>query len=80
MVHELIHTAWIWAAKQFELTMAGPGGVWWLVAVFAITLTASAALYHVVEEPARIWMRRMVGRKKPAASVRAVDSETRLSA
>ncbi|MEH3135848.1 MAG: acyltransferase [Mycolicibacterium neoaurum] len=80
MVHELVHTAWIWAAKQFELTMAGPGGAWWLVAVFLITLTASAALYHLVEEPARIWMRRMVGRKKPAVSVHAVDSETRLSA
>ena len=48
--------------------------------LFAISLVGAIALYHLVEEPARIWMRRMVGRKKPAVSVHAVDSETRLSA
>ncbi|MGU3502560.1 acyltransferase family protein [Mycobacterium sp. C31M] len=83
MVHELVHTAWIWAAKQFELTMAAPGGVWWLVAVFAVTLAASVLLYHAVEEPARHWMRQMVGPPRSVPRVRRVDSDqpdTRLSA
>ena len=76
MVHELVHTAWIWAAKQFELTMAGPGGVWWLIAVFVVTLAASATLYHAVEEPARHWMRRMVESRRPAPRVHSVDTDT----
>lgn len=83
MVHELVHTAWIWAAKQFELTMAGPGGLWWLIAVFAVVFALSVALYHAVEEPARYWMRRMVGGRSPVPRVHSVDAEdsgARLSA
>ena len=26
MVHELVHTAWIWTAEQFQLTLHGTGG------------------------------------------------------
>ncbi|MGW0163335.1 acyltransferase family protein [Mycobacterium sp. NPDC003323] len=80
MVHELVHTAWIWAAQQFQLSMAGPGGVWWLAAVFAVVLAGSVALYHLVEEPARHWMRRMVGTRATVSRVHSVDTETRLSA
>jgi peptidoglycan/LPS O-acetylase OafA/YrhL len=65
MVHELAHTAWIWTAQQFELTMVGNGGKLLLAAVLAVTFVAAAVLYHLVEEPARLWMRRMVGDGRP---------------
>ena len=53
MVHELVHTSWIWTAQQFELTMFGNDGKWLLAAVLAVTFVGAAVLYHVVEEPAR---------------------------
>jgi peptidoglycan/LPS O-acetylase OafA/YrhL len=67
MVHELAHTSWIWTAEQFQLTMIGNGGKLLLVAVLALTFLAAAVLYHIVEEPARRWMRRMVGDGRPIA-------------
>ena len=60
MVHELVHTAWNWAAIQFELALDDGGGRWLLVGVFAATLAGAVVLFHAVEEPARRWMRRMV--------------------
>lgn len=83
MVHELVHTAWNWAAQQFELDLAGPAGPWLLVAIFAVTLACSALLYHVVEEPARHWMRRMVDIRGTVSKMPAADagrSESKLSA
>jgi peptidoglycan/LPS O-acetylase OafA/YrhL len=65
MVHELAHTAWIWTAEQFQLTMVGNDGKLLLAAVLATTFVAAAVLYHVVEEPGRRWMRRMVGDGPP---------------
>ncbi|UMB71999.1 acyltransferase family protein [Mycobacterium paraterrae] len=65
MVHELVHTCWIWTAQQFDLTMSGKDGKLLLSAVLAVTLLAAAGLYHAVEEPARLWMRRMVGDGRP---------------
>jgi peptidoglycan/LPS O-acetylase OafA/YrhL len=65
MVHELVHTAWIWTAQQFELTMFGNDGKLLLTAVLGVTFLGAAVLYHVVEEPARLWMRRMVGDGRP---------------
>jgi peptidoglycan/LPS O-acetylase OafA/YrhL len=60
MVHELMHTAWIWAAEQFQLTLQGNGGKLIVAGLLAITVIAAIVLYYVVEEPARRWMRRMV--------------------
>jgi peptidoglycan/LPS O-acetylase OafA/YrhL len=67
MIHELAHTSWTWTAEQFQLTMVGNGGKLLLAAVLAITFAAAAVLYHGVEEPARRWMRRMVGDGRPKA-------------
>ncbi len=75
MVHELVHTAWNWAAEQFELVLAGPAGPWLLTAIFAVTLACSALLYHVVEEPARHWMRRMVDIRGTVPRMQATDTE-----
>ncbi len=83
MVHELVHTAWNWAAEQFELVLAGPAGPWLLTAIFAVTLVCSALLYHVVEEPARHWMRRMVDIRGTVPRMQATDTdrtESKLSA
>jgi len=71
MVHELVHTAWIWTAQQFQLTMLGDDGKLLLTAVLAVTLVGAAVLYHVVEEPARLWMRSMVGDGRPQAGAGA---------
>jgi peptidoglycan/LPS O-acetylase OafA/YrhL len=83
MVHELVHTAWNWAAEQFELRLDGPAGPWWLMAIFAVTLACSALLYHVVEEPARHWMRRMVDIRGTVSRMHPADTdraESKLSA
>ncbi len=83
MVHELVHTGWDWTARQFELNLAGPWGLWLLTAVFAVAFACSAVLYHVVEEPARHWMRRMVdvrGKVPRMQSIEADRAESKLSA
>jgi len=76
MVHELVHTAWKWAAQQFELTLQGAGGPWLLLGIVAVAVAGAVALYHGVEEPARKWMRSMVESgphpSRPAASEDAV--------
>src|SRR5271163_1093970 len=53
MVHELAHTAWIWPAQQFELTMQGNGGKLLVAGLLAITFAVAIVLFHFVEEPAR---------------------------
>lgn len=62
MVHELVHTSWGWAVEQFGLTPWQSDSPWkWnVLGLLAIALALSSLLYHVVEEPARRWMRRMV--------------------
>ncbi|WP_237568242.1 acyltransferase family protein [Mycolicibacterium lacusdiani] len=60
MVHEIVHNAWIWAAKQFELTLSGSLGIWILLGLLGVALGVACLMYHLVEEPARRWMRRMV--------------------
>lgn len=60
MVHELVHTAWNWAAEQFELTLHSDAGRWMVLGLFATAVVGSIALFHGVEEPARRWMRRMI--------------------
>jgi peptidoglycan/LPS O-acetylase OafA/YrhL len=61
MVHELVHTAWNWTVAQFEITLGSDlVGKSVLVGLLAVAMGGAAMLYHFVEEPARIWMRRMV--------------------
>jgi peptidoglycan/LPS O-acetylase OafA/YrhL len=60
MVHEMVHLSWNWTAAQFGLTLSGLGGKFIVLGLFAAALGAAMVLYHVVEEPARHWMRRMI--------------------
>lgn len=61
MVHELVHTAWNWAVVQFEITLTpGWAGTAVVIGLLGVAVVGAVALYHGVEEPARLWMRRMV--------------------
>ncbi|MCT7661812.1 acyltransferase family protein [Mycobacterium deserti] len=62
MVHELVHTTWNWTVVQFEVRLTpDSAGKATLLGLLAAALAGAALLYHFVEEPARKWMRRMVG-------------------
>ncbi len=66
MVHELVHTAWIWILAQFRIVLEpSVAAKLVFIGVLAVAFGLAVLLYHVVEEPARIWMRRMVGERKP---------------
>jgi len=77
MVHELVHTAWTWTVTQFEITLTPGAAASAVVAgLLGVALLAAIGLYHLVEEPARLWMRRMVDvRDRPANAI-----ETRANA
>ncbi|CAN5770853.1 acyltransferase [soil metagenome] len=61
MVHEIVHTVWNWTVMQFEIVLVPALWAKLVVAgLVLIALLAAAVLYHLVEEPARLWMRRMV--------------------
>jgi peptidoglycan/LPS O-acetylase OafA/YrhL len=79
MVHELVHTAWIWAAQQFELTLSGGAGKFIVAGLVALALAFSSLMYHLVEEPARRWMRRMVDIRGVAAGTRDDEREDQSS-
>jgi peptidoglycan/LPS O-acetylase OafA/YrhL len=69
MVHELVHTAWGWAVQQFELTPQENPWKWNVIGLLVIAVVASILLYHLVEEPARRWMRRMVDVRAAKAEI-----------
>ena len=68
MVHELVHVAATWTLTQFGLILglnwAGLQPSWaskaLVVGLIALAFVGAMALYHLVEEPARKWMRRML--------------------
>jgi peptidoglycan/LPS O-acetylase OafA/YrhL len=72
MVHELVHTAWNWFTAQFEIVLTPSWSAKLIViSVLGLAVLGGAALYHFVEEPARLWMRRMV--KAQDSKADAVD-------
>ncbi|MGV0633477.1 acyltransferase [Mycolicibacillus trivialis] len=60
MVHEIVHTAWDWIAAEHQVVLNPAGGKLVVVGTIGVSVAAAALLYHLVEEPARRWMRRMV--------------------
>jgi peptidoglycan/LPS O-acetylase OafA/YrhL len=76
MVHELVHTIWVWAAEQFQLTLTGYGGKFLVVGLLAIAVGGAILLFHLVEEPARRWMRKMMGATDPIATSRIHRPDT----
>ena len=79
MVHEIVHTAWNWFAAQYEIVMT-PSWSAKLIFVGLIVFSGllAAALYHLVEEPARHWMRRMLGPERPARDLPSDPPQGRL--
>ena len=74
MVHELVHTAWNWATRQFDVPLDATATAKWIVAgLVALSFLAAMALYHGVEEPARRWMRRMVNVRPADTRVQQID-------
>lgn len=74
MIHEPVHTVWNWMVAQYTLVLSKMEAKVAVIALIAVAVAAAMALYHVVEEPARRWMRRMVeppGSAAPAGRVPA---------
>ncbi|MET0900196.1 MAG: acyltransferase [Mycobacterium sp.] len=66
MVHELVHTAWLWIMAQYQITMEPSIGAKLVyVGLIVFSTILAVLLFHFVEEPARLWMRRMVGERRP---------------
>jgi peptidoglycan/LPS O-acetylase OafA/YrhL len=66
MVHELVHTAWLWIMAQYRIDMSPSISTKLIfVGLIVVTIVLAILLFHFVEEPARMWMRRMVGERKP---------------
>jgi len=78
MVHELVHQGWNWAAAQYRIEMLPSWGTKFIVmALLAGSFAGAVVLFHYVEEPARHWMRRMVGPvdgSKPVAGQRKLQA------
>lgn len=74
MVHELVHTTWGWAVLQFDLTPQDNPWKWNVIGLIVIALLLSSLMYHFVEEPARRWMRRMIGARAAPAGTQPDDS------
>lgn len=65
MVHELVHTAWLWVMAQYHITMVPSiNAKLMFLGLIAVAIGLGVLLFHFVEEPARIWMRGMVGERR----------------
>jgi peptidoglycan/LPS O-acetylase OafA/YrhL len=61
MVHELVHVAWTWTAAQFDVVLTPTWtGKAIVTGLLVLAFVGAVVLYHLVEEPARKWMRRML--------------------
>jgi peptidoglycan/LPS O-acetylase OafA/YrhL len=78
MVHELVHTTWNWTVAQFEISLTpSPSAKLTVLGLIAVAFIGAIVLYHVVEEPARRWMRSMVdgGTAKPEVNHATSDED-----
>jgi peptidoglycan/LPS O-acetylase OafA/YrhL len=75
MVHELVHNAWLWIMAQYQITMAPSIGAKLVyVGLIAFSMAFAVVMFHFVEEPARMWMRRMVGERRTPVEIEHVPS------
>lgn len=79
MIHEIVHTMWNWAVQQFAITLVPSWSAkFTVVGLVLLSGVLAAVLYHVVEEPARRWMRRMIEPRTPSASRSTESPHSRL--
>ena len=76
MIHEPVHTVWDWAVRQYHIILPMTQAKIAAVGLIAAAIGAAILLYHLVEEPAQRWMRRMVD----ARDVRSQTPPGRLQA
>jgi peptidoglycan/LPS O-acetylase OafA/YrhL len=70
------------AAEQFEIVLTPSWSAKLIiVGVLAIAFVGAVLLYHFVEEPARIWMRRMVKTRdtQPGAADAQAEARTEVA-
>lgn len=60
MIHEPVHTVWDWAVRQYDIVLTMAQAKLAAAGLIAAALLLAVLLYHLVEEPAQRWMRRMV--------------------
>lgn len=60
MIHEPVHTVWEWIVRQHHIVLTMAEAKLAVVGLIAAAFAAAMLLYHLVEEPAQRWMRRMV--------------------
>lgn len=83
MIHEPVHTIWDWAVREYQIVLTMGQAKLAVIGLIAAALGASMLLYHLVEEPAQKWMRRMVNTRdvhaEPPGKLQAVagSRETR---
>ena len=60
MIHEPVHTVWNWAVQQYAIVLPKSTAKIVVLGLIAAAVVLAMLLYHLVEEPARRWMRRMI--------------------
>lgn len=78
MIHEPVHTAWNWAVQQYTIVMEKPVAKLAVVGLIAAAIGAAMLLYHLVEEPTRRWMRRMVDFREISAATKTTAGADRV--
>jgi peptidoglycan/LPS O-acetylase OafA/YrhL len=72
MIHEPVHTAWNWAVAQYVIVMPKSVAKLAVVGLIFAAIIAAMMLYHLVEEPSRRWMRRMIDFRDSGQDKKAV--------
>jgi peptidoglycan/LPS O-acetylase OafA/YrhL len=60
MIHEPVHTVWDWAVQQYHIVLTMAQAKLAATGLIVVAIIAAMLLYHLVEEPAQRWMRRMI--------------------
>ncbi len=60
MIHEPVHTIWDWMVRQYRIVVPMSTAKLAAAGLIVVAVLAAVALYHLVEEPAQRWMRRMI--------------------
>jgi peptidoglycan/LPS O-acetylase OafA/YrhL len=77
MIHEPVHTAWNWTVQQYAIVLEKPVAKLAVVGLIAAAIGAAMLLYHLVEEPSRRWMRRMIDFREINAVTKTITGANR---
>jgi peptidoglycan/LPS O-acetylase OafA/YrhL len=77
MIHEPVHTAWNWAVAQYAIDLPKSTAKLAVVGVIVAAVAAATLLFHVVEEPSRRWMRRMIDFREINAVTKTITGADR---